>query len=233
MNEKHDMNDLIGEMHFRPCIFDRGVKNKKLIDREIQEKINELIKKYGNAEKFKKKLVYNKHILGVCMVFDIDAPPSKTGFGKQNMFDDDIFEQFMTIKCVTEELLKNVNLKCISSTTGNGFNITSEPYWLDERDSTFEELVILFNSYVDYLNKMYHKDGGVGVDASEIYWSLFKKMVFTYHGKWNRITIPVSKGIIDKEWLKKITDLDYFLNDEKNNIDEVIQKSEWDNDKWW
>jgi hypothetical protein len=39
--------------------------------------------------------------------------------------------------------------------------------------------------------------------------------------------------LVDKEWLKKMCDLDYFFSDVDKNVDEIILKSNWNKDRWW
>ena len=73
---------------------------------------------------------------------------------------------------------------------------------------------------------------GVRIDPYPIMWSVYKKMPFTYNAKWNRVTLPVAKGRIDKEWLNTMSDLDYFISN-PIHVDEVINKSNWYKDGWW
>lgn len=256
-SDKYDINDYVGELHFRECIFDKGVKDAHLIDRETDEVINRLIGEYAKKGKdytpwmlFKKKIfqpemVFDKHVIGVCVVFDIDAPKElKDKVGKVDMFDigiddsgtnRDWYEEFMTLKCACEEWFKQKNLKCLPSSTGDGFNVTGEPVWFDERDDNLYDFTNTIEKAVAKINHLYGKGKvGVRIDVYPITWAIYKKMPFTYHAKWNRITLPVKKGIIDKEWLKRMSDLDYFLGDNvEKHIDEVIEKSKWDEYRWW
>lgn len=234
---KYDVNDLVGEMHFRKCIFDKGVKDVKLIDREIQEVINELKRNDKPIKDFKWR-IFDKHVLGVCIVFDIDAPHElEEKVGKVNMFDDSVnwYDEFMEMKIAAEEWFKSQGLRCLSSSTGNGFNVTGEPCWFDERDDNLYDFRENIDNAIANINFL-HKDRckGVRIDTYPITWHVYKKMPFTYHAKWNRITFPVTKGLIDKEWFKKMSDLDYFLGENvEKNVDEVIEKSNWNKDNWW
>lgn len=237
INGKYDINDLVGEMHFRKCIFDKSVKDIKLIDREVQEVVNELKRNNKPIKDFKWR-IFDKYVLGVCIVFDIDAPHElEEKVGKVNMFDDSVnwYDEFMEMKIAAEEWFKSQGLRCLSSSTGNGFNVTGEPYWFDERDDNLYDFRENIDNAIANINFL-HKDKckGVRIDTYPITWHVYKKMPFTYHAKWNRITFPIAKGIIDREWLKKMSDLDYFLGENvEKNVDEVIEKSNWDKDIWW
>lgn len=270
---KYNINDLVGEIHFRMCIFDKRVKNTKLINEEKSNIIEELTRqgkeKGRKPREFKPKMIFNKYVLGVCVVFDIDAPKElKKLVGKVNMFDaeTDWYEEFMLLKIAAENWFKRRGLRCLSSTTGNGFNITGEPYWFDERDDNLYDYTNTIKKAVANMNFLYtprdeciaqimkiegcpeddaediYKENydtevkckGVRIDTTPLNWHNYKKSIFTYHAKWNRITLPVAKGRIDKEWLKKMSNLDYFLGDNvERNVDDVIEKSNWDKDNWW
>ena len=234
--EKYNINDLVGEIHFRECIFDKGVKDAKLIDKEINEVVSKLLIQNKKVKNFKPWMIFNKHVIGASIVFDIDSPHElEEKVGKVNMFDENQnwYKEFMIMKCAAEEWFDSQNLRCVSFTTGNGFNIVSEPYWFDKNNDNLYDFKDDIDYAIDKINKLHINEcKGVTIDTYPITWHVYKKMPFTYHTKWNRITFPVTKGRIDKEWLKKLSDLDYFLSNPKH-IDEVIKKCGWDKDKWW
>jgi hypothetical protein len=266
-NSKYDIADLVGELHFRECIFDTGVKDADLIDAEERKVIDELVEKGRTAKAFEPWRVFNDHVIGACVVFDIDAPHGlEDVVGKVNMFDEnhDWYSEFMIMKEDAEKWFKKKGLKCLSSITGNGFNVVGEPYWFEERDDNLKDFIATIEEAVAGMNLLrtpkeecieflvrkgstlveaeeIYKENydtpikckGVRIDASPLQWHIYKKMIFTHHAKWYRMTFPVSKGIVDKEWLKKTCDLDYFLSDVDKNVDEVIEKSGWRKDIWW
>lgn len=223
-----------GEMHFYEIFFDDKVLDDKLIQKEIDIIIAKL-KEKGREKSFRPYMVFNVHVIGAGIVFDIDAPSAaEIKYGKVDMFDDLWYEEFMAIKIASEELAQSKWLKCVTSTTGNGFNITCEPYWFDERQDTFANFKNTMETGIRNINvENEDKIKGVHIDEKILDWSIYKKMPFTYHAKWNRITLPVAKGRIDKEWLKKMSNIDYFLSNEIDNLNEVIEKSNWNIDKWW
>jgi len=228
-----DIKKYKGEMHFYETFLDKKILDDKRIDIETQEIIINLIKKGKKEKNFKPWMVFNKYILGVGIVFDIDAPKElEKTYGKANMFEEKWYKEFMLMKDEAEKLANQIELKCVSSTTGNGFNVTCEPYWFDERNDTFDEFRETISNGIENIN-MSHNDIGVRIDEKITDWSMFKKMPFTYHAKWNRITLPVNKGKLDREWLMNISDIDNFMKNEKENLNEVIEKSKWNEDKWW
>ena len=237
-NGKFDINSLVGELHFRKCIFDKGVKDAFTINRETDEIVSKLKEQGKKGKDFKPRMLFDKHVIGVCVVFDIDAPKElQKKVGKVNMFDEktDWYSEFMELKVAAEEWFQSQGLKCLSSSTGNGFNVTGEPYWFDERDDNLYDFRETIDNVITNINFLHQdKCKGVRIDAYPITWHVYKKMIFTYHAKWNRITFPVSKGVIDKEWIKKMSNLDYFLGERvKENVNGVIEKSNWNTDKWW
>jgi hypothetical protein len=266
-NGKYDITDKVGELHFRECIFDVDVKDADLIDSEEREVIDGLIEKGRTAKAFEPWMVFNNHVIGVCLTFDIDAPHGLEDIvGKVNMFDEnnDWYREFMILKIDAERWFAENGLKCLSSFTGNGFNVVGEPYWFDEREdnlldfiTTVEnaaasmnllrtpkeeciEYLMRYGSTLEEAEEIYKENydnpikcKGVRIDVAPLQWHIYKKMIFTYHAKWYRITLPVSKGLVDKEWLKKMCDLDNFFSDVDKNVDEVILKSNWNKDRWW
>lgn len=225
-----------GEMHLYKAFFDTKILEHDRIEKEIQEEISKLIKKGRKPEDFKPWMIFNKYILGFGVIFDIDAPKSLESIvGKANMFDDKWYNEFITVKKETEkEIDKILKLKYVCSTTGNGFNIICEPYWFDERDDNLYDFINTINDIVGDINiSVENKVSGVRIDEKIMDWSMYKKMPFTYHAKWNRITLPVSRGEIEKDWLSKISDIDNFLKNESDSINEVIQRSKWEKYKWW
>ena len=222
-----------GEMHFYETFLDKKVLDDKKIDNEIQEAITNLIKNGKKETNFKPWMVFNKYVLGVGIVFDIDSPKElEKTHGKANMFEEKWYEEFMTMKNEAEKLANQIELKCVSSTTGNGFNITCEPYWFDERNDNFDNFRETMRNGIENIN-VSHENIGVRIDEKITDWCMYKKMPFTYHAKWNRITLPVDKGKLDREWLLDISDIDNFIKNEPENLNEIIKKCKWDKYKWW
>lgn len=222
-----------GEMHFYETFLDKKILDEERLNRETQEIIANLVKNGKKEDDFKPWMLFNKYVLGIGIVFDIDSPKElEKTYGKANMFEEKWYNEFMIMKDEAEKLSSQIGLKSVSSTTGNGFNITCEPYWFDERNDNFDDFRITISNGIENIN-VSHDDIGVRIDEKITDWSMFKKMPFTYHAKWNRITLPVNKGNLDREWLMNISDIDNFIKNENENLNEVIERSKWNEYKWW
>ena len=232
-----DLKRYKGEMHLYKTFLDSKVLDIDRIERETQTEIEKLVAAGRKTEDFKPWMVFNKYVLGFGLVFDIDAPKALESIvGKANMFDEAWYNEFMVVKKETEKIIERIlKLRYVCATTGNGFNIFCEPYWFDETDDTLYNFIDTIDDIVGDININVEKMGvkGVRVDEKAMDWSMYKKMIWTYHSKWNRITLPVRKGDVDREWLMSISDMDDFLADEKANLDEVLLESGWQRDKWW
>lgn len=231
-----DLNRYKGEMHLYKTFLDSKVLDIDRIERETQIEIEKLIAADRKSGDFKPWMVFNKYVLGFGLIFDIDAPKSlESVVGKVNMFDETWYNEFMFVKRETEKVINKIlKFKYLCSTTGNGFNIFCEPYWFDERDDNLYDFRDTIDNIIGDINIAVEDEvKGVRVDEKIMDWSMYKKMILTYNAKWNRITLPVGKGDIDREWLLSISDIDHFLLDEKNNIEKMLLKSNWLNDKWW
>lgn len=232
-----DLKRYKGEMHIYKTFLDNKVLDIDLIEREVLRETEKLIAVGRKAEDFKPWMVFNKYVLGFGLVFDIDAPKALESIvGKVNMFDETWYNEFMIVKKETESFIERVlKLKYICATTGNGFNIFCEPYFFDERDDTLYNFIDTIDDIVGDININVERAGvkGVRVDEKAMDWSMYKKMIFTYHAKWNRITLPVRKGDVDRNWLMGVSDMDNFLKSERENLKEVIPESNLLEDAWW
>lgn len=232
-----DLGRYKGEMHLYKTFLDSKVLDIDRIERETQIEIEKLVAAGRKEEDFKPWMVFNKYVLGFGLVFDIDAPKSlETVVGKANMFNETWYNEFMTVKKETEKFIERVlKLRYICATTGNGFNIFCEPYWFDERDDNLYDFIGTIDGIIGDINIDVEDKGikGVRVDEKAMDWSMYKKMIFTYHAKWNRITLPIRRGDVDREWLMEVSDIDNFLTNEKANLEEVMLKSNWMYDRWW
>lgn len=232
--------DREGELHFYECFFDKTVSDAKSLDMEIEQKIKEInVTKENKDDNYEPNMVFDNHITGIGIVFDIDAPPDA------NIFNKKWWPEFMALKDgVIAYVHDDLDLKCIVSTTGNGLNVSCEPYWFDERDDNFYDFKYMIHDDIEELNILYgsvlkcrtgkgSKGKGVAIDNSSISWSIYKKLFFGYSAKRYKMTIPIYKEEDDREWVEQISDIDYFLSNEKENVDEVIMRSRIEKDKWW
>lgn len=230
--------DREGELHFYECFFET-VTDGKLLDMEIEQKIKEIVTEGSKESSYEPNMVFDNHITGIGVVYDIDAPPDA------NIFNKKWWPEFMALKDgVVSYVHDDLDLKCICSTTGNGLNVLCEPYWFDDRDDNFYDFKDMIEDDIEELNTLYGsvlrgrtgrgpEGKGVKIDGSAISWSIYKKLFFGYSAKRYKMTIPISKEEDDMEWVEQISDVDYFLSNEQQNIDEVVRRSKIEKDKWW
>lgn len=224
----------VGQMHFFEYIFDEGIKDWKLIEKEIDENLDD-VEKYGL------QVVFDKHIIGASITFDIDAPKEPVTRKKRNFFD--VYEEYMQMKLICENISEEYGFRHNALFTGNGVDIILESYYFDEIDefdggNGGDRLVELyeFKDNIDNMmlkmNFQYSKKVGIfdktlvpHVDDRFKSWWSYNKCPFTYHNKWNRMTIPLKDGYIDKEWLLKYSDFNCVIDNRLE--DEIIKEANW------
>jgi len=215
-----------GQLHFYECIFDEKILNEELISKEITtlgEELNiDIREKEGLKEV--RSMVYNTHIIGMSVCFDIDSPKYESG-EKVNCFD--IWDRFMFVKYKVEWILKSMGIDYICVFSGNGIYVITEDLYVDNYDD-FEYLIYKTDEVIDhinnYVNRYYKGKIHPAIDKKKKSWWNYDKVPFTYHTKWHRITIPLPKGKVDMEYVKRVGNIDIF---EKNNIEytkEIIEK---------
>lgn len=168
---------------------------------------------------------HNDKITGATFVFEIDMPRDEDN-KKYDFFDH--FSKIMVVKRRVEIELKQrkIEYNCVFS--GNGIYIIIESLYLKDVNKDVYWLRGLRRSYVKMLNRVTYVTKPIPVvDDRELGWANYFKIPFTFHESRDRMTIPISKGYIDKEWLDKATNLsnDYCMT--KENITDIIQKSKW------
>lgn len=231
-----DLYKNVGQLHFFEFIFDEGIKDWHIIKNDIDEN-SHAIENFGLQE------VFDKHIIGAGIVFDIDAPKDAVTKRKKNFFD--VYEEYMQMKILCEETTEKYGFQHNAIFTGNGIDIVLESYYFDEiekdsgNDSGESDKIknlYEFKNEIDNLmlkiNYQYLKKVGISdkkliphVDDRFKSWWSYNKCPFTYHNKWSRITIPLKEGYIDKEWLIKYSNFDYVIDNRLE--DEIIKECKW------
>lgn len=230
-----DLYKYIGQLHFFEFIFDDGIKDWNLIAKEIDDNW-EAIENYGLG------VVFDKHIIGAGITLDIDAPKDPITKRKRNFFD--VYEEYMQMKMLCEDIANEYGFRHNAIFTGNGIGIVFESYYFDEIDNIdysgdignkindlyefkndIDNLMLKMN--YQYLRKVGMTDKNLipHVDDRFKSWWSYNKCPFTYHNKWNRMTIPLKKGYVDKEWLIKYSNFDFVIDNRCE--DEIIRECKW------
>jgi len=228
----------VGTIHFREWAYDEIVRK---VDRSKIEGYE-----------------FEEHRMGVSVVLDIDAPTFITGnkevkvdfFGIEN--GNDYFDDFQKAKRIIEKELDELGLEYNCLFSGNGIYLIIEsdyPKKLDElladtyiNKTMNTDEVSKINEFwdVEYvskiranivdINRILYENGVLcSIDPRWKAWSVYHKIPFTYHGSKDRLSIPICKGDMNKEWMDYVTNLD---NLDKINVSEIIKRANWRTDIW-
>lgn len=220
------LQETVGEMHFFECIFDDNIKNYELINQEIEQitiENPELYEKHGITAI--RSIVYNKHIIGMSPCFDIDSPTDPKTNKKTDCFE--IWDRFMFIKQKIEKYLDDLGFEYQIVFSGNGIYIIMEECYFRNYDE-FLEFVDEINNIIIYINwyadQYYKYKIHPNIDKKSKSWWNYDKTVFTYQSKSNRMTIYLPKGYVDKEYVKRITNIDTFTEHHVEYTKEIMDK---------
>lgn len=216
-----------GQIHFYETIFDDLILDRSIMDREVLDEIKRNMRLYEKlcetrgymaGLRLMRSRVYNRHIIGIGFVFDIDSPSHTKNNddegGKVDCFQ--VWDQFMVIKNKVEWWLDSFGLKYRCIFSGNGIYIKVEDCYfksIEDYNSFIREMGNIVervnhwaDQYYKYSGKLYPR-----IDNKGKSWWSYDKIWFTYHTKWNRVTIPLGKGYVDRYWVEKVTDIDRFI----------------------
>jgi len=146
-------------------------------------------------------------VIGITPVFDIDAPKGK---GKDDKVDilskskyvEDVIEGLKIINSELKELDEYENSTLQFS--GNGFYVM-----LDNFYGTSEEIDIYCENFVGLVKDII-QDTGLKIDVWNRDWHRFFKAPWTFHKRYNRISIPLPTDF-NYEYLLKYTNPDNYL----------------------
>jgi hypothetical protein len=200
-----------------------------------------------NKGKPKVRIFHNDSIIGSSIVFEIDAPsvPSvdkddrveeMKNSGKIDFFDSRYYEEFMWVKARVEQKLDMLGAKYNCLFSGNGIYIIVETAYFDEIENmnlykmrkTKQNMFSQIQPFPPDSNKKGHPV----IDLRDIGWALYFKVPFSFHETRDRMVIPISKGYINREWLDRVTDMNYEYAMTKENIDDILGKCGWIFDIW-
>ncbi len=212
----------IGQMHFLECIFDEKIKDIKFINEEIKKHTHWKLTRRKGGDDWKQEIdlkkVFEPRIIGISPVFDIDSPG--------NFFD--YFDENMHLKCLVENELLDRGYECNSIFTGNGIGVLMQTIYfkdgLSEKNKWIEFQIIKkdLDKIMLKCNNKYKVKFKPLIDDTEKSWSIYEKTPFTYSNKWNRATLPVNIGSINRKWLEKVCGFDHFIKLNEYEIKEQI-----------
>lgn len=193
------------------------------------------------------------HIIGLTPVFDIDSP----GIIKEDGTEDrknrvdffsvvPYFNDYIAVVC---KELTNRGIDYRQVFSGNGVHIVGQAYYPEEHGHDREKVFEFNDKFVTLIKNINHRlkvqNNNVNINTDlNVYtylsadkrsksWNRFYKIPFSFHASRNRISIPLNKGTIDAEWLKRVTSLDNIRKD-SSIIDEILKctENEWSKNIW-
>lgn len=192
------------------------------------------------------EIIHNDHIIGSSITLDIDAPRNIQGY-KIDCLDKKYYEDFMYTKYKIERSLDTLNIQYNWMFSGNGFYCIIESMYFDE--DNYESLQIFRKTKRNLINdiqpltnqfKKLKIDGRVKqisippfrpiIDINDKGWANYHKIPFTFHERKPRMTIPLSKGYIERDWLKLVIDIAYTT--EYDVVTDILNKCGWDFNIW-
>ncbi len=162
-------------------------------------------------------------VIGINPVLELDTPyetlsegsPRKDFFNSINEFNE-------AIKKMDKEL-NNINTDYNIMFSGNGIYFLLEGYYGNELNKYEENLINL----IDQLKETELGNPlKVHLDNKESPWNDYFKIPFTFHEKKSRISCPLPKGELNKEWIKEHTDI-VKIKEDYSLISELINESGW------
>lgn len=203
-----------GQLHFFECIFDNAILDENLINKEILDEIEINKELYDNRGITPiRSIVYNKYIIGISPIFDIDSPKdSVTG---KKVYCIEIWDRLMFVKQMIEKWLDSLGIKYDIIFSGNGIYIKVQNLYF----KNYEEYMVLLEwfdyitNYINHYMDQYYKYKGVypKIDNKRKTWWNYYKTILTYHTKWNMMTGYLPKGYVDKEYVMRVFNIDNFI----------------------
>lgn len=214
-----------GTVHFREWAYDETVR--KVDSRKIEG------------------YEFEEYRIGISVVLDIDAPT--VVFNGQEVkvpfFEDIYFDDFQMAKRIVEKELDEMRLEYNCLFSGNGIYLIIESEYPKDTDDMFRPgMTNYLNYFWDVLyvskirtnivdiNRILEENGVLcSIDPRWKAWSVYHKIPFTYHGSKDRLSIPLSRGDMDKDWMNYVTDI---KNLDNINVIEIIKRANWRTDIW-
>ncbi len=166
--------------------------------------------------------------IGMNAILEIDTPyVSLEEKSPRIDFFDCINDINNTIKIIDKEL-ENINEKYNMMFSGNGLYFILEGYYNEDTFMDYKE------NFINLFENMQKNGLGdklkVHIDNKLAPWNDYMKIPFTFHERKPRITVPLPKGDIDTEWLKRVSHTTNIMNN-YTIISEIIKTANWE--KLW
>ena len=204
-----------GQIHFLECIFDERIKDLGFLEQEIRK-----ADKPGD--------IFNQCVIGISPCIEIDY--HITGATIFDKYDESIY-----LKCLIEEKIKEMGFKANSIFSGNGFYTVVQSSYFKEFNSTLDDVKKNLSEFGEKRNREMKKKFKTKtlplIDIKEDHWAKYYKIPFTYHNKYNRVSLPIPNGEIEKENLDIISNFNNFVSMNTNEIKSIINKANW-SDIW-
>lgn len=157
---------------------------------------------------------------------------------KVDFFDEIYFDDFNRAKILVEKEVEELGLDFNCMFSGNGVYLILESIY----PKKIEELRTMgkideINNYWDVMyascikinifdiNIILEEEGILcRLDERWKAWSLYHKSPWTYHGKLDRLSIPIERGKMDRDWMNLNTDLNRL---DEIDTKEIIRKAKW------
>lgn len=181
-------------------------------------------------------ILHDYDVIGGNIAFDIDIPHIKGVNRKNDFFNKKWYEEIMWVKCRVEQIFDRMGVKYNCIFSGNGIYLVTESTFFDELKSQGLDMDLskFKRTSVNMREKMQPFPGGGHpvIDLRDIGWATYLKIPWTFHESRNRMSIPISKGYIYRNWLQTVTNLNEKYTLSKANIDDILERCKWVNNIW-
>lgn len=166
--------------------------------------------------------------IGMNAILEIDTPyiSLKEKSPRVDFFD--CINDINNIIKIIDKELENLNEKYNMMFSGNGLYFILEGYYNEDSFMDYKE------NFINLFENMQKNGLGdklkVHIDNKGAPWNDYMKIPFTFHERKPRITVPLPKGDINIEWLKRVSNIDNVMND-YSIITEIIKTAKWE--KLW
>jgi hypothetical protein len=170
-----------------------------------------------------RKDIMKESLVGINAVIELDSPEDKNSDkAKRTSFFNYVPEFNDAISIIDKrltELGEDYNLMF----SGNGIYLTLEGYY----DDSLNDYVDNFINLNDNLRESGLGDNlKVHIDNRAAPWNDYFKTPFTFHEKRPRVSIPLPKEELNKNWIKFVSDVNNISQD-YSIVNEIIKKASW------
>lgn len=196
----------------------------------------------SQIEEFDEKGWKHSHIIGLTPVIELDSLKIPNGKNSERYdclgaYSNNIISNFNTARTVIKELLKDIKNEETNETlwdstrmmfSGNGIYFILDTFYGNNRDETFR-FMLKFVELMEDINALCVERGGEPVvdHTQTLPWNDFFKCPFTFHQKYDRISIPLDKDMmINADYIRNYSDPE-FLSKDKRHVEQLIKISKW------